>query len=132
MSFAGRLVHRLAIIAATTGDPNDVDDLDDYGHVTELGETVTAVRGLVQPRTVKEITAISQAGAAVGDHVIFLLPTNLPGNAYLVDADEDGVPLAAGRRFDVVGVRSFEFGRSPHLEVDVRVVGSQEGAAAGS
>ena len=132
MSFAARLVHRLAIVTpAVVGDPEVVADLDEYGDATAGPDDVVLVRGLVQPRRTEEIAAISQAGLELSDHVIFLEPRNVPQGSYLVDAD-DVAPLATGRRFDIVGVRSFEYGRSPHLEVDVKLAGRSEGESLGS
>lgn len=131
MSFAGRLVHPLAIVAPAAGDPEDAADLDEYGHAEPLSSTVTLVSGLVQPRTSREVESVSQAGPEIGDHVIFLEPRQIPANAYIADADGVGV-LSGGRRFDVVGVRDFAFGRTPHLEVDCRLVGRSEDPDTGS
>lgn len=132
MSLARRLVHRLAIVSPDGGgDPEDVADLDAYGDVSVGTPTTVPVRGLVQPRKTEEVATFSQAGPEVGDHVVFLLRRNLAAGAHIVDADQDGVPIPGGRRFEVVGVRDFAFGRSPHLEVDCNLVGSSE-APAGS
>lgn len=126
MSLASRLVHRLALVSpGTDGDPEDVDDLDAYGDVDVGTPTTEVIRGLVQPRTTKEVESFSNAGPEVGDHVIFMLRRRLAAGAHLIDADDDG-PLAGGRRFEVVGVRDFAYGRSPHLEVDAKLVGSTE------
>lgn len=131
MSFTGRLIHRLAIVVDGAGDPEDPNDLDAYGHAEANPPVETLVWGLVQPRTVEELRTVSQAGPEIGDHVVFLEPRNLPASAYLVDADEDGA-LPTGRRFDIVGVRDFAFGRTPHLEVDVRLIGRSEAPSTGS
>ena len=132
MSFERRLVHRLALVEPNPdGDPTDSDNLDEYGQAVAGEPTVTLLWGLVQPRTSKEQAAASQGGAEYSDHTIYLMPRSLVAAGYLADADADG-PLATGRRFDIVGVRSFEFGGSPHLEVDCKLVGSTEGPAVGS
>lgn len=131
MSFAARLIHRLAVVAPVTGDPEDEADLDDYGHAEALPASVVLVRGLVQPRTSQEVETVSQGGPEIGDHVIYLTPRQIPPGAWIRDADESGI-IPTGRRFDVIGVRDFAFGRSPHLEVDVRLVGSSEDPATGS
>lgn len=132
MSFAGRLVHRLAIVTpAVIGDPEDKASLDERGNPVAAPDTVVLVRGLVQPRSATEVAALSQAGAEISDHVVFLLSRRIPDGSWIADADADGV-LEGGRRFDITGVRSFEFGRSPHLEVDVQLIGATEGAAVGS
>lgn len=117
MSFAARLVHPVAIVApgAATGS------VDDYGQPV-AGTTITrTTRVLIQPKTARELAAVSQGGVEFSDHTIYLLPRHLPAAGYIRDEPD------AGRRFDIVGVRSFEFGRTPHLEVDAKLVGSTEG-----
>lgn len=126
MSFASLLRHPLAIVSPNAG----VTD-DEYGHPVAEDPTVVLVRGMVQPRTAREIALTSQAGAELSDHVIFLRPRQIPAGSWITDADADGI-RAGGRRFDITGVRSFEFGTQPHLEVDVRLVGSTEGPTVGS
>lgn len=118
MSLGARLIHPLAIVTPFVPDP---DVVDEYGHQVEGTPDVIQIRGLVQPKTAREIAAVTQAGAEYSDHTIYLLPRRVSGAGYIRD-DPD-----AGRRFDIVGVRSFEFGRSPHLEVDCKLVGSTEG-----
>jgi hypothetical protein len=118
VSFAGLLVHPLAIVTPVIPDP---DNVDEYGQPVQTTPDVDQVMGMVQPKTAREIAQVNQAGAEFSDHTIFLLPRRIPGDAWIRD-DPD-----AGRRFDIVGVRSFEFGSAPHLEVDVKLVGSTEG-----
>lgn len=131
MSLAARLIHRVAIVVPDSGDPENAADLDDYGHAIAGTLDVDVTFGLIQPRRTEEVAQLAQAGLELSDHVIFLLPRSVPQGAWIADADASGI-LAGGRRFDVVGVRSFEFGRSPHLEVDVRLAGRSEGPALGS
>lgn len=118
MSFPGLLVHPLAIVSPAAAVPGSDDE---YGHPTAGTPAVVLVNGMVQPKTAREIAQVNQAGAEYSDHTIYLLPRRLPANAWIRDEPD------AGRRFDIVGVRSFEFGSAPHLEVDVRLVGSTEG-----
>lgn len=120
MSFAALLVHPLAIVEPAYGSD------DEYGQPSAGTPTVTLVRGMVQPRSAREVVLASQAGAEISDHVVFLRPRRIATGAYIADADASGV-LAGGRRFDITGIRSFEFGSAPHLEVDCRLVGSTEG-----
>lgn len=126
MSYAARLVHSLVIVTPTAGAD------DDYGHPATGTPTTEAVPGLVQPRTARELALLSQAGPPLTDHVIFLGPRQLSSASYIADADAAGDPLAGGRRFEIVGIRSFDFGSSPHLEVDVKLVGNPVGAGVGS
>ena len=118
MSFAGLLVHPLAIVTPVAATPGSDDE---YGQPTPGTPEVVQVNGMVQPKTAREISQVNQAGAEYSDHTIYLLPRRLSADAYIRD-DPD-----AGRRFDIVGIRSFEFGSAPHLEVDVKLVGSTEG-----
>lgn len=126
MSFAALLIHPLAIVEPVY----EVTD-DEYGQPSPDDPSVSLVQGMVQPKTAREMALTSQAGAELSDHVIFLLPRRIAAGAWIADADADGV-LAGGRRFDVTGIRSIEFGSVPHLEVDARLVGSTEGPTVGS
>lgn len=111
MSFGSRLVHTVTHVRT----PLDEGDLDDYGQPTAGAPVETEIRGLVQPRSVREIVDSRSAGAEIGDHVIFLQPMSLqPTDAFVYDGD----------RYEIKGIREFSFGRSPHLEVDVRRVGA--------
>lgn len=111
MSFGSRLIHTLTHVATP---PSGIDD--DYGQPIPGTPVETELRGLVQPRSVREMADTRSAGADIGDHVIFLFPMTLsPADHFLY----------AGARFDITGIRSYEFGRTPHLEVDAqRIVSS--------
>lgn len=111
MSFAARLIHTLTHIRT----PHDEGDLDEYGQPTAGTPVETTVRGLVQPRAVREVIESRSAGVEIGDHVIFLLPMDLePSDAFVYDGD----------RYEIAGIREFSFGRTPHLEVDARRIGA--------
>jgi hypothetical protein len=112
MPFADRLIHPLNIVRQPWDDANR----DEHGQPTPGVPSVTAVSGLVQPKSAKEVANITQAGAAVSDHVIFLPVVDLIA-ADAIEHDPDD-----GRRYEIVGVREFAFGSSPHLEVDARMV----------
>jgi hypothetical protein len=118
VSYAALLVHPLAVVTPTTPDP---DDVDDYGQPLPGTPATVVVHGMVQPKSAREIALASQGGAEIGDFTIFLPSMRLSGAAYIRD-EPDG-----GRRFEIVGVRSLEFGSVPHLEVDAKLVGSTEG-----
>lgn len=112
MSYTTRLVHTLTHVS--TPLDTDTADLDDRGYPTPLTPVQTEVRGLVQPRTARELADIQSAGAEIGDYVIFLpRMTVSPADYFVFDGD----------RYQVSGgIRDFNFGRSPHLEVDARKV----------
>ena len=126
MSFSSLLTHRLALMS-----PDSAGTDDEYGQPEHDAPIVTLLWGMVQPRSGREALHSADAGAELTDHVIFLLPRQIPAGAWLADADESGV-LAGGRRFNIDAVRSFGFGSAAHLEVDCRLVGSTEGPEVGS
>ncbi len=123
MSFASLLIHPFAIVTPTTPDPNTVSE---WGQPVAGPPTTEVVSGLVQPKTAREMDLTTQGGAPISDHTIFLGLRRLSAAAYIRDEPD------AGRRFEITGIRSFEFGSAPHLEVDCRLVGSTEGPAVGS
>jgi head-tail adaptor len=91
----------------------DEGTLDEARQPTAATST-TAVKGLVQPRAVREMPDPRSAGAEVGDHVIFLPIATDIRHADRVTWDD--------RRLNVVGVRRFDFGALRHLEVDAQLV----------
>lgn len=109
MPISDRFVHSLAIVTPTTDGT-----LDDYGQPVADDPVVTLVAGLVQPKSAREIAQTNQAGAQLADHTIFLAYQTLPGAAYIRFEPDDG------DRYEVSGVRQYNFGRDPHLEVDCR------------
>lgn len=113
------LVHRLAIVTPTDGGTVDADGMPVPGV-----PTVEPVRGLVQPSSaradwVERPSGVPGAGAQTGTHVIFLAPRAIAAGAWIRDEPD------AGRRFDITAVRSYDFGRSPHLEIDAVLVTSE-------
>ena len=117
MSFRARLIHDLAIVTPTVGVE---DDVDEYGQPVEGEPDVDFVSGLIQPKSTREVALISQAGAALSDHTIFLALTATVETRSYVRFEPD-----TGERFEVTGIRTFDFGRSPHLEVDARRIVSE-------
>lgn len=105
------LVHPL-VIERSAFDP---DTLDDYGQPTATTSQIE-VRGLVQPRAYREADDSRSAGPELGTHVIFLP---------LMEVEPADVIVKDGRRYAVQGVRRFDFGRIPHLEVDAQLVTAQ-------
>lgn len=113
MSFAARLIHELTHVATP---PTAVDD--DYGQPTPGTPVSTAIRGLVQPKSAREMADTRSAGAVIADHVVFLAPMALTEADYFVHGAD---------RLDIVGIRRYEFGGTPHLEVDARrIAGAEE------
>lgn len=118
MSFADRLIHRLTIVRET-----DTGAVDDYGQPIRTPADLATVRGLVQPKAIREVELTNNAGVVVGDHTIYLLPTDITAADRVKFADP-----ADTRRYEVTGVRDAA-GIGHHLEVDARLIGSEEGAA---
>lgn len=119
MSLYDRLIHSLAVVT-----PMYSGSGDEYNQPTSGTPVTELVHGLVQPKTAREVALVSQAGAPFSDHTIFLELMPLEQSAYIRDEPD------IGRRFDITGIRPFEFGSFPHLEVDVKLVGSAEGPEA--
>lgn len=120
MAIGSRLTHTVAIVrSSATGS------YDDYNQPVVSEAVVGTVKAAIQPKTEREQLAVSQAGAAVSDHTIFLLPTDLTtADAILHDAETcpltHDLPTA---RFEISGVANAA-GLGHHLEVDVRLVAS--------
>jgi hypothetical protein len=109
MSFADRLIHTLTHVRVEYDD----DLPDDRGQPTPLTPVETEVAGLVQPKNAREMLDFRSVGSEIADHVIFLAPMDLEAS----DAFTYG-----GDRYEITGIRRFEFGRTPHLEVDARKI----------
>ena len=121
MPIGDRLIHSLAIVT-----PTDAGTLDDYGQPVEGEPAVQLVAGLIQPKMAREIPLTTQAGEMIADHVVFLEPIPLTNAAYVRYEPDDGT------RFEITGIRPFNFGRDPHLEVDTRRIASNVLAAEAS
>ena len=114
MSFASRLIHSLAIVEPTT-----TGVLDDYGQPVASDPVVTLVAGLLQPiYRGREVPLTTQGGAELSSHRVYLLPQALSADAYIRFEPDDG------DRYQVVDIKSFEFGHSPHLEVECKLIRS--------
>lgn len=118
MPIGDKLVHSLVIVTPA----DDVGtDTDEYGQPVAGEPTTISVRGLIQPKSAREVALISQAGAQLSDHVVFLpTGTAIENASYVRYATDDG------DRYQVVGVRDFNFGTvNDHLEVDAKRVHSE-------
>jgi hypothetical protein len=113
MSFRARLIHSLAIVTPTDSGTVDADGMPVAG-----APVVETVSGLIQPRTARERGLPSQAGPTIATHVIYLESRAIDAGAWIRDNPD------TGRRFDITGVRTYDFGRTPHLEVDALLVSS--------
>lgn len=110
MGFDSRLLHTLIIERPTPGA------VDDYNQPATTYATLASVPGLVQPKTVREVAQLNQAGAVVSTHTIFLRPTEIQPS--------DRVRVATGGMagtYEIDGVRDAA-GLGHHLELDCRTV----------
>lgn len=110
MSFDSRLLHEIVIERPTDGA------VDEYNQPTTTYATLATVRGLVQPKSVREIAQLNQAGATVSTHTIYLRPTEIQPS--------DRVMVAAGAMagtYEIDGVRDAA-GLGHHYELDCRMV----------
>jgi len=130
MSFANRLIHSLVIERKLTSATED-----DYGQPVPAGTKEVAVKGLPQPKSIREIAAISQAGPAIGDWTVFLLPTDL-SSADAILHRKNSCPIAwpmdlPDLRFEITGIRNAA-GIGHHYEVDARAIEDASTFEAGS
>lgn len=110
MSFDNRLVHDLVIERSTDGA------VDDYNQPTVSWATLASVKGLVQPKSAREVAQLNQAGATVSTYTIYLRPTEIQPS--------DRVTIAAGPMagtYEIDGIRNAS-GINHHLEADARMV----------
>lgn len=108
MSFDTRLRHTLVVKRATADGT-----VDDYGQPVTTVTTAATVKGLVQPRSAREVALASQAGAAVSQHVGYLRP--LAGLTTADWLEVDGI------RYDVLTIADAG-GLGHHLELGLRRV----------
>lgn len=109
MPIGDRLIHTLALVT-----PTDSGAEDEYGQPVAGDPVTVTLAGLVQPKTAREMALASEAGAQVADHVIFLARRDIDPGAW-IRFDPDN-----GDRYEITGIRDFDFGRDPHLEIDAR------------
>lgn len=109
MSFDARLRHTLVVRRNVATGASD-----DYGQPIMAPTTVATVRGLIQPRSAREVAQANQAGAAIGEHVGYMRPL-----AGLTTADW----LELGEvRYDILSMPDAA-GLGHHLELGLRRIG---------
>lgn len=110
-----KFIHALVIERVTYDDTNR----DEAGQPTASAPTPTDVMGLVQPRisggtTAAEAGDYRSAGSEIADHTIFL-----PAGTDIRGAD---AILQGTRRYNVTGIRRYEYGGLAHIELDALLV----------
>ncbi len=101
-----RLLHTLVIERPAGGAR------DEYGNPTQTWATLATVKGLVQPKSARDIAQLSQGGPVVSDLTAYLYPTDLKESDRIV---------SDGLTYQVDGVRNAG-GVDHHLEVDCHLV----------
>ncbi len=109
MSFEGLLIHRLAVERATSGAE------DSYGQPTRTYATLATFRGRIEPKSAREVAALSGAGAVVSDHVLRTRPRDLR------ESDRIRFEPADGQLYEITGIRDMA-GAGHHLTVDLRLI----------
>ena len=95
-------------------DGSGTATLDEYGQPVTAETTVATVRGLIQPRSAREVALASQAGAVIGEHVGYLDPLAGLGTDCWFEVD--------GVRYDILSTPAAG-GLGHHLECALRRVG---------
>lgn len=104
------LLHDLIIERAADGA------VDDYNNPSRTWSTLAEVKGLIQPKTAREVAQYNQAGAVVSTYTIYLRPTEIQ--------PADRVRIASGPMagtYEIDGIRNAA-GVNHHLEADCRMV----------
>lgn len=112
-------IHTLTI-ERPFGVDSDMDaavDVDEYGQPVRTFDTNFAtVQGLIQPKTAREEALVSQAGAEIADHTIYMHRRDL--------TTADRIRAADGTLYEITGIRDYDFGALNHLAVDAKRVTS--------
>ena len=109
MSFDALLIHKLAVERATSGA------LDEYGQPTRSYATLATFRGRIEPKSAREVAALSQGGAVVSDHTLRTRPRDLR------ESDRIRFDPTDGRLFEITGIRDMA-GARHHLTVDLTLI----------
>jgi head-tail adaptor len=104
-----RLTQTLVIERAAEGAENE------RGMAALTWATLATVKGLIYPKTAREVPQANQGGARIVTHRIYLLPTDLTA------ADRIRLEPDDGDRYQLTGVRNAG-NRGHHLECDAYLV----------
>lgn len=118
-------IHTLTIERpfGTDADADLAVDVDDYGQPIRTYDTAFAtVKGLIQPKTAREQMLVSEGGADIGDHTIYMLRQDISTRDRLLDT----TPGGSGARYEIRGIRDHYFGTLAHLAIDAKRIGSPD------
>lgn len=102
-----KLNHSIAIQRSTEGT------VDERGVPAQTWATLSTVKASVQPKTVREMAQLSQAGPVAAEYTIYALGAP--------DIHESDRITEGTRLFEVIGVRDAA-GAGHHVEVDAHLV----------
>lgn len=126
MSYSGRLIHTLTLERPVYGAD------DTYGQPVAAFGTVATIRGLPQPKTIREVALSSEAGVVVGDWTVFLEAIELHESDRLVHdpvtCTVRGVRDLPAGTFQPTGIRNAA-GIGHHLEVDAELIAAEPAEA---
>lgn len=127
MSFDSLLTHVVAVRR------REVVGEDEHGQDETVESTIATVRASIQPQRWRELPRVSEAGPAIGTHVIYLRPLDvLTSDAVIHDPAacdaSDDLPWG---RYELVGTPAAA-GLGHHLELDAVLTAAPELELAGS
>jgi hypothetical protein len=118
VSFASRLTHQVVIER-----PGVSVSVDEYNNPIPGSPTTRTVWAAIQPRKAIEVAQLNQAGVAVSDHVIYLLPIDITTADAIVHTAAD-CPMTSDLpdgRYEITGAPNAA-GLGHHLELDCHLV----------
>lgn len=128
MSYTSLLRHRVDIVReeAVLDGPGGDPTYDGLGQPITAARTIATVRCRIEPRPGaqdREVALLSQAGAVLADHVIFMVPRAVPAGIrtadHLVPNPDDG------RRFEIHAIHDGG-GAGRSMEVLARLTTSDD------
>lgn len=123
MSIDRFLTHRVSVLRRSQTTDEGEPVVDDYNQPVTAETATAGVPASIQPRSAREMAALSQAGVAMSDHRIYLTPRDVRTSDVIVhdpDACPMTVDLPAGR-YEIVGVPDAA-GAGHHVEIAARLV----------
>lgn len=133
MSIGRFLNHRVSIVRteAVLGD-DDQPTYDDYGQPVFANDTLASdIPAGIQPKSIRELAAISQAGTIDATHTIYMLPRDISTADSIVHAS-GACPMPVDLpdlTFQIAAVPDAA-GAGHHLEIQAKLGSGQQSAYA--
>lgn len=113
MTIDAVLRQTLEVRRAVLADPAAVDAWNQPAHTADT--TVVTVAGQIQPLSMREVAALTDAGAQIGDYKAFTLPADIRASDRIRDAALPAVVYEIRGLIDAAGI-------GDHLELVLRRV----------